>query len=165
MSYLIDSFALFSAEYKVEVDINMNAVLNAPNIQIALTQMIKFSVFEDQLTVQISTNQMSSRFKTHSDSRLADQKLHIWSMIVRLWLVQCSFLALNSSKAELKIRASHLQEALAPQLLNQHKIPNYEKAELDELSGIYDPSLMATKGEAAYIARLLLDDKFVRFVT
>lgn len=46
-SFLLDSFALTCAAHKFEAEINMNAVLNAPNIEIALTQMVKFTVLEE----------------------------------------------------------------------------------------------------------------------
>jgi len=56
LSFLLDSFALTCASHKFEAEINMNAVLNAPNIEIALTQMLKFTVLEEQLAIKMSTN-------------------------------------------------------------------------------------------------------------
>jgi hypothetical protein len=55
-SFLLDSFALTCAVHKLESEINMNAVLNAPNIETALTQMLKFSTLEEQLALKMSTN-------------------------------------------------------------------------------------------------------------
>ena len=114
-SFLIDSFSMSCAQFGVEADVNMNAVLNAPNIPLALTQMLKFGDYEDRINSLMSSNQISARIKVKNDKALGDAKLSIWSIIARLWLVQCTFVASNFEKGDYTIRASFLRQALQNQ--------------------------------------------------
>lgn len=53
MNFLLDHFVCLVAHYKAEFEVNLNAVLNAPNIELALAQMIKFQEAEDRVNTLI----------------------------------------------------------------------------------------------------------------
>jgi hypothetical protein len=62
------------------------------------------------------------------------------------------------------VRAFCLCEALLSSTVHK-PIPSCDdEAKYPELCEIYEPGLKHQNGEHAYIARLLLDDKFVQFV-
>jgi hypothetical protein len=53
---LLDSFILLTGHFGATFDVNMNAVVNAPNMDLALGQMMSFKVLEDRLNQMMQTN-------------------------------------------------------------------------------------------------------------
>lgn len=77
-NYLFDTFALYLSKLQFVIDINVNALANAPTLLKGLLDAIQF-------------NQLS---KVDVDqAKLDELKMQVWQIILFLWLVQCRFIA------------------------------------------------------------------------
>lgn len=66
---------MMNATFGSAFEISLNAVENAPNIEIALAQMMKFGELEEKLNLLMQTNQMSAREKLRCDEALINSKV------------------------------------------------------------------------------------------
>ena len=77
-NYLFDTFSLYLSKLQFVIDINVNALANAPTLFKGLLDAMQF-------------NQLS---KVDIDQVKFDElKMQVWQIILFLWLVQCRFVA------------------------------------------------------------------------
>jgi hypothetical protein len=77
-NFLFDTFALFLSKLQFGIDINVNALANAPTLFKGLLDAMQF-------------NQLNKIDVEHA--KLDQLKIQVWRIILLLWLVQCKFVA------------------------------------------------------------------------
>ena len=91
----------------------MSAIVNAPNMDLALCSMLIFKALEDKVNLMMSSNQISAREKKRADQAVAEAKVEAWKIVLLIWHVQCSFLGARNPKSDYHVRALCLSQALS----------------------------------------------------
>eukprot|EP00347_Sterkiella_histriomuscorum_P022726 403337392 len=149
--------------YKITIDINLQTLANAQNIELGLSSLIKFQEYEDKINQQMAGNQISARLKIQVDKNLFKVKVAVWKIMLQLWQIQCEFRGINKSRKDslqFQFRSIQIKKTLQMKLSKEESNLNFQKlnTELKSIYKHYNTSI------CEYIGKIILDEQFTRFL-
>ena len=166
-TFLLESLVALTQNFKFELDINLNALNNAPTIRQGVLEAM--SLVEK---VQKSQLRHSKQIRFQAD-RIDSSKTALWEIVLFLWLVQCLFaLSRNPAQAaQQRVRIVALKRCLFKAHVRQPDFAQEserftDSRSLSEISHLRDIYLDQdqTFQPLQLISRALVDQQFSQFI-